>query len=77
MVRSWSGTTAPPSCGRLASGSRRKSSWGEIEFEVLRFDEVFKSYQVPSARSRRPRGLTFHPTIVTNDTSSGNDDPID
>jgi endonuclease G len=49
---------------------------GQIEFEVLRFDEVFKSYQVPIGRIEQTTGLKFHETIVQSDTSSGNDEPI-
>ena len=49
---------------------------GEIEFEVLRFDEVFKTYQVPIGRIEERTGLKFHDTIVNSDTSSGSDDPV-
>jgi endonuclease G len=50
---------------------------GQIEFEVLRFDEVFKSYQVPIGTIETTTGLKFHETIVSSDTSSGDDQPIE
>jgi len=50
---------------------------GEIEFEVLRFDEVFKSFQIPIGKIEKITGLKFHKTIVDNDTSTGEEEPID
>lgn len=50
---------------------------GEIEFEVLKFDEVFKTYQIPIRKIEKATGLSFHETIVNNDTSSGEEEPVD
>lgn len=50
---------------------------GEIEFEVLRFDEVFKTYQVPIRKIEKATGLSFHENIVNNDTSSGEEEPVE
>jgi endonuclease G len=50
---------------------------GDIEFEVLRFDEVFKTSQIPIGQIEQATGLKFHDTIVEHDTSSGEEDPID
>jgi endonuclease G len=49
---------------------------GEIEFEVLRFDEVFKTSQIPIGQIEDITGLSFHANIVNNDTSSGEEEPI-
>jgi endonuclease G len=49
---------------------------GQIEFEMLRFDEVFKTYQVPIDKIERATGLKFHPNIADRDTSSGDEDVI-
>jgi endonuclease G len=50
---------------------------GEIEFEVLKFDEVFKTSQIPIAKIEKTTGLKFHDTIVNNDTSTGEEEPIE
>jgi endonuclease G len=50
---------------------------GQIEFEVLRFDDVFKTSQVPIRLIQRITGLKFHPSIVKADTSTGDDTPVD
>jgi endonuclease G, mitochondrial len=50
---------------------------GEIEFEVLRFNEIFKTHQVPIGKIEHVTGLKFHDTIVNNDTSTGEEDPIE
>jgi endonuclease G len=50
---------------------------GEIEFEVLRFDEVFKTYQVPIGGIEEVTGLRFHDDIRSCDTSNGGDEPIE
>lgn len=50
---------------------------GQIDFvEVLRFDEVFKTSQVPIRQIQRITGLKFHPTIVKADTSAGEEVPV-
>lgn len=49
---------------------------GEIEFEVLKFDEVFKTSQIPIGTIEKATGLKFHANIVDNDTSSGEESPI-
>lgn len=49
---------------------------GQIEFEVLRFNEIFKTRQIPIAKIERITGLNFHDTIVNNDTSSGEEEPV-
>lgn len=46
---------------------------GEIEFEVLQFDEVFKTYQIPIGQIEKVTGLTFHNNIRSCDTSNGID----
>lgn len=51
---------------------------GEIAFEVLRFDTVFKTYQWPISRIEDATGITFHANIKNNDTSPADgDDPMD
>ncbi len=50
---------------------------GQIEFEVLRFDEVFKTFQVPIAKIEKATGLKFHEVMVSTDTSSGEDTPVE
>ena len=50
---------------------------GDIHFEVLRFDDVFKTSQVPIGKIEKATGLKFHDNIVNNDTSSGGEDPIE
>ena len=50
---------------------------GEIEFEVLRFDEVFKTHQVSIADIESETGLRFSDTIRDADTSSGDDNIVD
>lgn len=50
---------------------------GEIEFEVLRFDEIFKTNQVPIGKIERVTGLKFHRTVVDSDTSDGTERPIE
>ncbi len=69
--------TAMASCGRPASNCRQKKLVGDIEFEVLRFDEVFKTSQIPIGKVERITGLKFHDTLVNNDTSDGQENPID
>ena len=60
-------------CFRLS----QKKLVGQIEFEVLKFDEVFKTSQIPIRKIEKATGLQFHDTIVDNDTSSGEDEPIE
>ena len=60
-------------CYRLS----QKKLIGEIEFEVLKFDEVFKASQVPIATIQKITGLVFHKILVDSDTSSGGEEPID
>jgi hypothetical protein len=50
---------------------------GEIEFEVLRFDEVFKTYQVPIGSIEQVTGLRFHDDIRNRDTSTGEDEVME
>jgi endonuclease G len=50
---------------------------GQIEFEVLRFDEVFKSSQIPIGTIEEATGLQFHQNIVSRDTSDGHEQPIE
>ncbi|MBX7167542.1 MAG: DNA/RNA non-specific endonuclease [Pirellulales bacterium] len=50
---------------------------GEIEFEALRFDEVFKTSQIPIGEIERITGLEFHENIVKHDTSNGGEEPLD
>lgn len=50
---------------------------GDIEFERLRFDEVFKTHQVPIATIEKATGLDFHNDITDRDTSSGEEDPVE
>jgi endonuclease G, mitochondrial len=49
---------------------------GQIEFEVLRFDEVFKTSQIPIGKVEKVTGLQFHDAIASNDTSTGDEQPI-
>jgi len=44
---------------------------GEIEFEALHFDEVFKTYQCPLADIEQVTGLTFSSRLHDADTSTG------
>lgn len=44
---------------------------GAIEFEVLRFDEMFKTDQVPIAEIEKATGLKFHANIADLDTHTG------
>jgi endonuclease G len=44
---------------------------GEVEFEVLRFDEVFKTYQCPLKEIEAATGLAFHDRFRETDTSRG------
>ena len=60
-------------CYRLS----QETKVGEIEFEVLRFDEVFKTYQVPIDRIEEITGLKFHEDIRSRDTSKGRETPLD
>ena len=50
---------------------------GQIEFEVLQFDEVFKTYQVPIGKIEKITGLRFHDNIRKRDTTKGTDVPIE
>jgi endonuclease G len=50
---------------------------GEIDFEILHFDDVFKTYQIPIGQIEAVTGLTFHANIKDNDTSGGEEDPLD
>ena len=50
---------------------------GELEFEALRFDGVFRTYQVPIATIEWATGLVFHENIKSRDTSSGNEEVIE
>jgi endonuclease G, mitochondrial len=50
---------------------------GHIEFEVLRFDEVFKTYQLPIGAIEKATGLEFHPNITSRDTSSGDEEIVE
>ncbi|MBL8827544.1 MAG: DNA/RNA non-specific endonuclease [Planctomycetaceae bacterium] len=49
---------------------------GEIEFEVLKFDDIFKTSQVPISLIEKTTGLKFHDSIVRNDTSGGDELPV-
>jgi len=51
-------------CYRLS----QEQQVGEIEFEVLKFDEVFTTSQVPIGTIEKITGLKFHKTVVDNDT---------
>jgi len=44
---------------------------GEIEFEALHFDDVFKTYQCPLTDIEKVTGLTFSSRLRDTDTSSG------
>lgn len=44
---------------------------GQIEFEVLRFDDVFKTHQCPLKEIEDATGLKFHDKLRETDTSSG------
>jgi endonuclease G len=46
----------------------QKKLVGQIEFEVLRFDDVFESSQVPIGTIEKITGLDFHPNITSRDT---------
>jgi len=50
---------------------------GEIDFEVLHFDEVFKTHQVSIADIESETGLRFSETIRNADTSTGDDNIVD
>jgi endonuclease G len=50
---------------------------GDIAFEVLRFDEIFKTHQVPIAEIESLTGLRFHANIKDVDTSAGDDTILD
>ncbi len=50
---------------------------GDIAFEVLRFDEIFKTHQVPVAEIESMTGLKFHANIRDADTSTGDDNILD
>jgi endonuclease G len=54
-------------CFRLS----QKELVGEIEFEVLHFDEVFKTYQCPLTEIEAATGLTFSDVMRQSDTTSG------
>jgi endonuclease G len=54
-------------CFRLS----QESLVGEVDFEVLRFDDVFKTYQCPLAEIEKVTGLAFHERLRETDTSSG------
>ena len=45
---------------------------GEIDFEALRFDEIFKTYQCPLDEIEALTGLDFHQRMRDSDTSAGN-----
>jgi endonuclease G, mitochondrial len=55
----------------------QKTLVGDIEFEVLRFDDVFKTNQIPITKIQKITGLTFHDNIVNNDTSDGGEEPVE
>jgi endonuclease G len=44
---------------------------GEIEFEVLRFDDIFTTAQVPIRQIEKTTGLKFPAVVVDNDTYNG------
>lgn len=60
-------------CFRLS----QKKLVGQIEFEVLKFDEVFKTSQIPIGRIEKVTGLKFAEILVDSDTSNGDEEPID
>lgn len=47
---------------------------GEIDFEVLHFDEVFRTHQCPLREIENATGLVFPQVLRTADTSSGGTD---
>lgn len=59
-------------CFRLT----QKKLVGQIDFEVLKFDDVFKASQIPITKIEKSTGLKFHDNIVNNDTSGGDEQPI-
>jgi len=50
---------------------------GQVEFEVLRFDQVFKTYQCPLAQIEAWTRLKFAAVMHQGDTSSGGVEPFD
>ena len=50
---------------------------GQIDFEVLRFDEVFRTHQVPIAKIEKATGLKFPDLLADTDTSDGRDTPVE
>lgn len=50
---------------------------GDIAFEVLRFDEIFTTAQVPLAYIEKITGLKFHSSIADIDTNAGGEMPDD
>jgi len=50
---------------------------GEIEFEVLHFDKVFKTYQCPLTEIESITGLKFHSKMRETDTYNGETGAID
>jgi endonuclease G, mitochondrial len=50
---------------------------GEIDFEVLRFDEVFRTYQCPLREIELATGLVFPEILRGADTSRGGTDVVD
>lgn len=54
-------------CFRLS----QESLVGEVDFEVLRFDDVFKTYQCPLVEIEKVTGLSFPERLKESDTSSG------
>jgi endonuclease G, mitochondrial len=50
---------------------------GEIDFEVLRFDEVFRTYQCPLREIELATGLVFPEILRNADTSRGGTDVVD
>ncbi len=60
-------------CYRLS----QRNLVGEIAFEALRFNEIFKTSQVPIQLIQKITGLQFHETIVDNDTSRGPEEDLE
>lgn len=60
-------------CFRLS----QESLVGEVDFEVLRFDDVFKTYQCPLEKIEEITGLLFHKRLKETDTSNGNSEIVD